>query len=233
MRLSPRVWPIIASLGFCASPLAASADQILVGNLNEAVSNTSPQQIDPLDTAAQEFSSAVSVNLVSIQASLGYIDLGTNNDFALTAQLWEVSSMGSNPYQGALIATLSQNASTPLDPDGYSNVEFDPTGTVSLDATKYYWFVLSGTSSTPDTPPNDTGSVQWQYTDSSDHYGSGSLPNYGVLSSGYTWNIQPGEPYLIQVTGSGVPEPSSLILGCIGLTSALLARRWISFLRIA
>jgi hypothetical protein len=50
------------------------------------------------------------------------------------------------------------------------------------------------------------------------------------FDGGATWNVIPGtgpvQPYLIQVNGTAVPEPSSSVLGSIGFMSLLLVSRW-------
>lgn len=101
MRLRSRVWPILAFLGLCSSPFTTRADQVLVSNLlpDGVVSSNpfSPIVVDPTDTWAQEFSSGVSVNLSSIQASLGLLNPGNNADFSLTASLYQVSKSGTLP----------------------------------------------------------------------------------------------------------------------------------------
>ena len=231
MRLRSRVWPILAFLGLCSSPFTTRADQVLVSNLlpDGVVSSNpfSPIVVDPTDTWAQEFSSGVSVNLSSIQASLGLLNPGNNADFSLTASLYQVSKVGDTPDLGSLVATLSQVGS--ISNTGYTNVEFDPSGTVALDASKFYWFVLSGTSG------DGSGGVSWQFSDQPNPLaGPGTLPNYGFESGtppSPPWAIFPPTtdpstfPFLIQVNGV-VPEPSSMILGCIGFSAVLLARRW-------
>ncbi len=226
------VLALIALLGHSACLSTACAGQVLVSNLlsDGVVSgNTfSPSVIDATDFWAQEFTSGASVNLASIQASLGQFNAGTNSDFVLTAQLIQVTNASDGPDMGSVVAALSQIGS--ISTTGFSNVEFDPTGTVSLDASKFYWFVLTGSSS------DSTGGVSWQVANTPANSGPGSLPDYGFLSPGNPpWSVHPIDPndastfpFLIGVTGQGsaVPEPASLILACIGFSGALFARRW-------
>ncbi len=224
MKWRARVWPIIAFWGLATSPFTAHASQVLVGNLDQPVSSFSPSIIDPADTWAQEFTTGTSANLQSIIASLGNINLGNNGDFTLTAQLFSVTSAITppDPTMGAtLLDTLTLNggmASIPT--SGFGNVEFDPSVTIGLVSTQYYWFVLSGSSS------DGSGSVQWQFTDSTSHSGPGTLPNYGFLPTAPPWLVLGGSPFLIQVNGASIPEPSSMILGCIGISTVLFAGRW-------
>jgi len=203
---------------------------VLVSNLlpDGVVSSNpfSPVVVDPADTWAQEFTSGVSVNLSSIQASLGQLNSGSNGDFSVTAQLYQVSSAGDSPDQGTLVATLNQVGA--ISTSGFTNVEFDPSGTVGLDASKFYWFVLSGASR------DGSGGVSWQFSESPINLiGPGSLPNYAFESGGPPWTIFPptdspaSYPFLIQVNGGAVPEPGSLtlLLTAIALTAAYLFLR--------
>ncbi len=239
MRLRSRVWPVLAFLAICSSPFAARADQVLVSNLlPDGVVSTnpfSPIVVDPQDTWAQEFTSGVSVNLSSIQASLGLLNPGNKGDFSVTASLYQVSSVGDTPNLGTLVGTLSEVG--PISTTGFSNVAFDPSGTVALDASKFYWFVLSGTSS------DGSGGVSWQFSEQANPLaGPGTLPNYGLETGSPPsppWSAFPPNPndpssfpFLIQVNGA-VPEPNSMILGCIGFSAVLLARRWMNSRRIA
>jgi hypothetical protein len=231
MRWSYRFLPIFAFLGLWGSFDTARADQVLVSTLlpDGVVSPNplSPSQIDTSDFWAQEFTSGVSTNLVSIQASLGLLDPGANGGFSLTAQLIQVDNASDAPDMGSVVATLSQVGS--ISTTGFTNVEFDPSGTVGLSSSKFYWFVLSGAG-------DPTGSVQWQFSNSPNNLiGPGTLPSYALFDPG-SWTVFPVNPanpstypFLIDVVGQGgtVPEPSSFALGCIGLTGALFARRWI------
>jgi hypothetical protein len=230
MKWRCRVLAIIAFLGLWGSFDTARANQVLVSNLlpDGVVSGNplSPSQIDTTDFWAQEFTSGVSTNLVSIQASLGLLNPGANGGFSVTAQLIQVNNASDAPDMGSVVAALSQVGS--ISTTGYTNVEFDPSGTVGLNSSKFYWFVLSGSG-------DPTGSVQWQFSDSpANLIGPGTLPAYAVNDLG-SWTVFPVDPsdsatypFLIGVVGQGgtVPEPSSFVLGCIGFTGALFARRW-------
>ena len=161
---------------------------------------------------------------------MGGYDVG-DGTFKLTAQLF-ANDPTTNLPTGALLTTFTFNPATiPPPPNGadlptFANVELDPTSTVSLDATKGYWVVLSGSSD------DGSGSTYWQWTTSNIHTGPGGLPHFANMSGGQ-WNgpfPAPGldnEPYMIQVNGlSAVPEPASWVLGCTAFTAMLGASRW-------
>jgi hypothetical protein len=220
MRFDFHAATLIVFLVLGSFPLSAPASQVIVGNLSQPPDPiASPSVIDPFDFWAQEFTSGVAATLLSIDASLGNFRAGNNGDFALTAQLYQVSSASNTPDQGTLIATLTQNGVIPT--SGFANVEFDASPSVALSQTMFYWFVLSATSS------DNSGQVGWQFTDTTSVIGPGSLSNAAVMSPGILppWTVFPGAPFLMQVNGSfaSVPEPSSLILGCAGFSAVLLA----------
>jgi hypothetical protein len=218
MRSSYRLLSIVALLGFWACPFTARAGQVLVSNLDQPVSGLSPSTIDPGDFWAQQFTSGVAATLTSITTSLGEFDSGNNQNFKLTAQLFQVTSISNTPDQGSLVAGFTQVGSIPTGDGNFANVEFDPTHSVSLDPSKFYYFVLSGSSS------DGSGAVQWQFTDSTASSGPGTLPNYAFFD-GTSWSQFGGSPFLIEVQGAAVPEPSSLILGCVGLSAVVFAAR--------
>ena len=106
MKCSYRLFSIVAVLGLSLSPFSARAGEVLVSNLDRLVSGSSPSIIDPANNWAQQFTSGVSTDLLSIKASLGELDSGNNQDFALTAQLFAVGSSSLNPDQGALVGDV-------------------------------------------------------------------------------------------------------------------------------
>jgi hypothetical protein len=142
----------------------------------------------------------------------------------VVAQLFSVTSVGQTPDQGTLVGTLAQNGAIPTGSGNFANVEFDPTTTTNLDKNLFYWLVLSGQSS------DGSGAVQWQFTDSTTVHGPGTLPDFAFSNDGgMTWTPGPGggqSPFLVEVDGTAVPEPSSLILWCMSLPAAMFARRW-------
>jgi hypothetical protein len=216
MRFSSRLFTVLAVLGLASCPLSARAD-IIVGNLGQPPDPTlSPSIIDPSDFWAQQFTSGIATSMVSIEASLGDFNAGTSN-FALTAQLVSVTSESMTPDLGTVVATLTQVGSIPT--TGFANITFDASAPIALNPSLYYWFVLTASST------DMTGNVGWQFTDSSTVSGTGTLPNYagyaGELPSP-SWESFPGTPFLIQVNGlSAVPEPTSLILGCVGFSAVI------------
>jgi PEP-CTERM motif len=153
------------------------------------------------------------------QINLGDLNTGNIGDFAVTAQLVSVTSETTTPDMGTVVASFTQNGVIPT--TGFSNVEFDPTSTFRFSASNFYWFVLSGSSS------DQSGSVQWQFADTFNSAGPGSLPNIANIfigSGGWTFLNEP--PFLIQVDATtAVPEPGSLALGCMGMVAVVFARR--------
>jgi PEP-CTERM motif len=227
MRL--RIWSMIAVVGLSAYPLTARAGEVIVSNLNQPP-DSSTSQIDPTFTWAQEFTTGGSFNLQSIVASLGDLNPGNNGDFTVTAQLFSVMVGTTTPDQGTLLTSFTENGAIPT--TGFSKVEFDPTNTVSLNASSFYWFVLSGSSS------DGSGSVQWQFANTFDHTGPGAFA-FIANQTGGNWTLltdpTTATAFLIQVIGIGgaVPEPSSLVLGCMGFAAALFAGRRIKSRRAA
>ena len=233
---------LLAMLGIMACS-AARAEDVLVGNLDQGVppsmggpfydviQSTVPG--DPMSgfTAAQEFTPGLAgETLTRIFASLGGYDAG-DGTFTLTAQLF-ANDLTSNLPTGTVLTSFTFNpASIPPPPSGadlptFANVELDPTSTVTLDATKAYWVVLSGNSD------DGSGSAYWQYAGSGTHYGPGDLPQFANYSGGQ-WNGPfpadgfPNQPYMLQVNGvAAVPEPASWVLGGVGFATILLTSRW-------
>jgi hypothetical protein len=242
MKWKDHVLPFLAMLGIMACS-AARAEDVLVGNLDQGVPPLaggpfydvilSPVAGDPLSgfTAAQEFTPGLAgETLTRVFVSLGGYDVG-DGTFTLSAQLF-ANDPSTNLPTGALLTTFTFNPATiPPPPPGadlptFANVELDPTSTVSLDPTKGYWVVLSGSSD------DGSGSTYWQWTTSNVHSGPGDLPHFANYSGGQ-WNGPfpapglPNEPYMIQVNGlAAVPEPTSWVLGSVGFATMLVASRW-------
>jgi hypothetical protein len=231
MRRLCRASAIIAVLAVSGFIRAARGDEVLVSNLDQSPGGLSPSQIDTTDSWAQEFTSGISSPLAFIKASLGELDPGTNGDFTLTAQLFSVTTAGNTPDQGTLVGTLAQNGPIPTGSGNFANVEFDPTTTTNLDKNLFYWLVLSGQSG------DGSGAAQWQFTDSTTVHGPGTLPDFAFSNDGgMSWTPGPGggvSPFLVEVDGSAVPEPSSLILWCMSFPAAMIARRWAMKRRLA
>jgi hypothetical protein len=88
MVLRSQVWSAVTLLGLSAIPSPAPASDLIVGNLDQPPSPSSPVQINTKDFWAQEFTTGgLTVNLASIIANLGNLVPGANGDFALTARL--------------------------------------------------------------------------------------------------------------------------------------------------
>ncbi len=206
---------------------SALGGSLVVGNLNQGAAPPPYDFIMPYDpsiaqpgfTAAQEFNTgSAATSLDRIFANIGNYYSGTNGDFQLSATLMGDSS---GTPSGTLVTFSFNVAAIPT--SGYANVEFDPTSSFNLAANTNYWFVLSGSS-----PSDGTGGVNWVYTNSTNTYGPGSLPNFNnSYDGGMTWNgpFGGGQPYLIQVNGLyAVPEPSTGFLASIGLGAVGLLR---------
>jgi hypothetical protein len=226
MKMKIRILPMIALLGFSVAVSSARASQVIVSNLalDGQPGLLSPSQIDPSDSWAQEFTTGGYFALQSVFANLGELNTGTNGDFTLTAQLYSVTNAGDNPSLGTLLTSFSQVDPIPTAPNVYANVGFDPISSVTLNPSSFYWFVLSGSSS------DGTGSVQWQFTDSSVTTGPGTFSAFAAFATGFGWTVTPSvpppfSPFLMEVDGVAVPEPSSLVLGSLGFGALLFVRR--------
>ena len=222
MRLRIRLLPIIALLGLFASPLTAEAAQVLVGNLDQPPYVVGTEFLGGV-FAAQEFTTGVSANLTSIVTSLGFLEMGAGETFPFIAELISVPAIGDTPDMGTVVDTLTLKGGLSSIPFlDFANVEFDPTKTDSLSSSLFYYFVLGQPDST-----DIGGSFMWNYTLSTTVDGTGTLPNTVAALGGVSspWTQTPGAPFLIQINGAAVPEPSSWILGCMGFLAVVLAGR--------
>jgi hypothetical protein len=208
-------------------PQRALAGSLVVGNLDQPAGPPPADFIMPYDpaiaqfgfTAAQEFNTgAAATSLDHIFANIGNYYSGTNADFQLSATLMSDSS---GTPSGTLVTFSFNVAAIPT--SGFADVQFTPTSSFNLAANTNYWFVLSGSS-----PTDGSGGVNWNYTNSTNTYGPGSLPLFNnSYDGGTTWNGPfSGSPYLMQVNGQAVPEPASWALGSIGFAAVLGLSRW-------
>jgi hypothetical protein len=208
------VWAMVASE-------TVHAGSVVVSNIGQSAAGA--DTIVPYDpgigqfgfTAAQEINTgslAGTTAIGSVIASVGNYFAGTNSDFQLTAML-EADS-GGMPSGPALVNFSFVAGSIPT--SGFANVQFNPIGSFVLASNTNYWFVLNGSS-----PSDGTGSVDWQFTNSTTTVGPGSLPQFNnSFDGGTTWNGPfGGQPYLIQV--NGVPEPAGWVLASIGFAAVL------------
>jgi hypothetical protein len=213
IRLRPRTLFVFALLGFMTSPLAVRGGTI-VSNLAEPPGAVSPVVVTNDTFWAQQFTSGVPSVLTEIITQLGNFDSGNSGDFALAAALYSTPSAGTLPDGSNLVTTFTFDQNS-IPVTGFANVAFSPVGSVGLDPSLYYWFVLTGSSS------DDTGGVDWQFTESSSSTGPGSLTGVGRFDTPGPWGLNDSGPFLIEVQGLlPVPEPASWVLGLAGLTVA-------------
>jgi hypothetical protein len=216
----------VAALLIVISTAAARGDSLLVGNLANAPFGS--DVIDAADARAQGFKTGDrDWNLTSIDAVLGGFNPG--GTFAVSAVLAASTTNAkgddvpevSNPLATFLVPTIDAS---------FTTLRFTPTASFVLKANTEYWFVLTVTAA-------GGAPFEWQYTYDTalDPTSEGSLTSAAATippGSG-AWVSQPNAPYLIQVVGTpvagaaAVPEPSSWIVGSLGLSSVfmLLHRR--------
>jgi hypothetical protein len=174
---------------------------IIVSDVTDTLNGTGTiYSSGPPQSYAQEFltgnSSAV---LGSIVVALG----NASGSFTAAAQL-----VGDN--SGLPGSTVLTGFTVPTIPTGSpKDLTLTPTSSVTLKANTDYWLILSATGS--------GGDYEWQYTNTL----SPSFPNYALSNdSGASWTIgTPPGPFLLEAdAGAGsVPEPSSFLLGAIGM----------------
>jgi len=204
----PRLFTLLFLLPLtAATPIATRAGELIVSNLYQASSPPQSNTIAPLSAggqngyaAAQEFTtSEAATPLDGIIASLGHYNAG-DGTFKLYATL--VADNNASPT-GQILTTFSVDPSS-FSTSGFQNILFRPLSSVNLAGDTAYWFVLSAASD------NGSGSMNWEWTNSTVTHGQGTLPNTaGLDSSG--WTVFSNEPFLIQAGGT-VPEPASWIL---------------------
>jgi len=167
---------------------------VIVSNLTDTVNGTGTiYSSGPPQSYAQEFLTGnSSLALSRIIVALG----GASGTFTATADLV-------NNNSGLPGSTVLTGFTVPTIPSGVADLTLTPTSSVTLQANTDYWFVLSASGS---------GSFQWEYTSTL----SSSFPNYAVsMDNGATWATgTPAGPFLLE---ADTPEPSSLVLGAIGL----------------
>jgi len=167
---------------------------IIVSNLTDTVNGTGTiYGSGPPQSYAQEFlTGSSSLVLSNVMVALGE----ASGTFTATADLVNNNSglPGSAVLTGFTVPTI---------PTGIADLTLIPTSSVTLQANTDYWFVLSASGS---------GNFQWEYTSTL----SSSFPNYATSTdNGTTWTIgTPAGPFLLAANS---PEPSSLVLGAIGM----------------
>lgn len=219
-------WNIAAFLAFMLIGFSrpASAD-ILVTNLGEPnnpngptiVGNT-PGGPDDQVWGAQSFTTGSEAwTLTSIDALMGS---ATNGNIPVIAQLR--ADTGTNEIDmsgGGLIATFN----IPGLSGGNSARNFLLNANELLSSNTQYWFMIGID------PGDTTNTFEWDYSNTGNFSGSGSLAEFGQsIDAGATWTY-PNNPYFpwkIQVNGfSAVPEPGTASFTLAGLFALYFARR--------
>ncbi len=223
MRRPTKILGSIALAYFLSCPLA-NAD-ILVTNLSEpdnpngptTVGNTPGGPDDQVWGAQSFLTGAASWALTSIDAQVGN---ATSGAIPVIAQLR--ADTGANEIDmstGGLIATF--NLPSLLGANSVRN--FSLNANELLAPNTKYWFMIGINAG------DTTNTFQWDYSNTGNFSGSGSLAEYGQsIDAGATWTY-PNNPYFpwkIQANGfSAVPEPSNLVLTLAGLSMILCMHR--------
>jgi hypothetical protein len=234
MRQRSAISSGLAILAILSASATVHAGNLVVSNLDQGAQDSvqvlpyfSQFSVVPGETVAQQFQTGPTqtTTLDGVFVSLGYLDPGTNGTFDITARL--VADQNNLPT-GSVLTTFTH---TGVLTSGFGVVRFDPTSAVTLQPGTKYWVILGGTYTNP-TAFDDWGSVSIQYTYSTGHTGPGEFGFYNdSYNGGSSWNLNPtlgeglNEPFLMSIN---VPEPSSLVLGTIGLSCILLVspKRW-------
>jgi len=218
IRQCVRTLALIAVMGVSLSSLGAKGGTI-VSNLGNDAGTFSPLTITSETFWAQQFTiGALPVELSRITAQLGNLDTGRSDDFALFVSLVCTTSASDFPIDGTLVTGFSYTPSD-IPADGFADVAFTPGSSVVLDPGQFYWFVITGGSS------DGTGSVDWQFTDDPTTTGPGALSGVGRFDVGSGWVANDSGPFVIQVEGAVIPEPTSWLMGAMGLSAAFAASR--------
>jgi hypothetical protein len=170
-------------------------DSIALSNLTDVVNGTGTiYSSGPPQSYAQEFlTGSSSLALSSVTVVLG----DASGTFTASADLVNNNSGLPGNTVLTVFTVPAIRTSSP------ANLTLAPASSVTLQANTDYWFVLSASGS---------GDFQWDYTSTL----SSSFPNYAASSDGgATWAVgTPAGPFLF---AANTPEPSSLLLGAIGL----------------
>src|SRR5262249_11314064 len=153
MRFRLHVVLMITLFCFAAGPSGVRAAVVIVSNLNEPHSlwDTIKPFVPGVQAgfeAAQEFTTGPKD--YDLARNLGNLDLGTKNDFTLTATL----QADSNGTPGSVLTGFSYDLKT-IPTVGFAHVGFRPPSPIHLTSGAKYWLVLNGSSS------DGSGSVAW------------------------------------------------------------------------
>ena len=137
------------------------------------------------------------------------LDTPTGTPSGLTVAIYDRSSI--NGIQiGGLLETLSGAA-----PSGSGVFTFQSAG-LALGPSRLYYLVATAAT------PVASGSYRWDITpwlqpppDSSPEL-FGARPSIYQSADGFSWNITRGNNFMFAINATAVPEPSSLVLLCLG-----------------
>jgi PEP-CTERM motif len=158
---------------------------------------------------AQEFTTgATSETLTDAIAVLGVGASATTGDVDFA----ELESDNSNTPSNTVLTTFT----VPTIGTAYSDVTLLPLTPVVLAADTNYWLVLGATGT------STSAAFKWQYTDTE----TADLPNDAdTETDGATWSVFSGGPFLSELDGTAVPEPTTLGVLCVGGLGLLSRRR--------
>jgi hypothetical protein len=200
-RLVSRLASLAVGIALLATPAGALS---LTSNLGNSISGGSGVLSSPLH-AVSFTTDANAYTLDSVAITFPYAP--QSGAFGFELSIWSNSGI----VPSTSIATLSGN-STP----GLGTHTYTATGVVNLTPSTTYWVVARSGGSR---------AFYWGMTPDLSESGPGSIGNSGLLSwtAGATWPGGTGNPPMIGVVATLVPEPGTLGLlgaGMLGLAAA-------------
>ncbi len=199
------LWVALALLSY-----TVQAD-LVVGNLDRPIRSATP--IASLEYwAAQSFSTGGDeFQLNSIEAMVG------NGDSSPAV----IAELRRSDINGEIDATAGGLLTTFLSPDMSGPAAarmFLPNDNITLSSTDRYWFMLGS---------GNAGTFALSYAQDGITTGPGILSTFAFSNNGgaaWTYSTE-SELYMIQVNGTAIPEPSSLVLASAVALTTLLRRR--------